>query len=135
MVMQQPVDQAPVICIGLAIGEGLASGTARFVASPSELGALRPGEILLAEDITPEWDCGVAAVVSIITNLGDAGGHAAALARKLGVLAVVGTVDGATPLWSGATLAVSCTDGVGLVREMTWNPTVSASAKSGLAFS
>lgn len=127
--MQRCADRAPVISSGLAIGEGRTSGTARFIASPSELAALRPGEILLAEDITPDWDGGVPAVASIITNYGGAGCHAAALAQKLGVLAVVGTVDGAVPLWSGATLTVACADGVGVVHEMAWNPTISAAAE------
>jgi pyruvate,water dikinase len=115
--MLQDPKPAPIIGRGRALGEGTVCGVARFARSAADLAKLQPGEILLAEDIGPDWENRIALAACIIVNSSDATGRVDLLARKLGVPVVVGAVDDAGPSWSGAWLEVSCIDGVGVVRE------------------
>lgn len=108
----------PVVASGRAVGDKVAIGIARFVSSDNDLSAFRPGEILMAESTMPEWQSVMQVAAAIVTNQGGGDCHAAIIARKLGVPAVVGTIDGASRLWTGATLTVSCAQGdVGRVYE------------------
>jgi len=116
--MRSSVEQGALIGVGFAIGDGAVNGTARFVASPSELDTLRRGEILLAEDVTPEWGAGLERAVCIITHNGDPSCHVAGLSRALNIPVVVGAGTGASRIWSGARLAVSCQEGIGRVHEV-----------------
>jgi pyruvate,water dikinase len=101
----------PVLATGRAVGEKVATGTARVVASPRDLEAFRPGEILVAETTTPDWQPVMKTAAAIVTNRGGRTCHAAIVARELGVPAVVGTGDATTALATGATLTVSCAEG------------------------
>jgi pyruvate,water dikinase len=96
---------------GCAVGRGAVAGFARFVACADDLDAFRPGEILLADLTTPLCEPAAAMAAAIVTNWGGTKSHAASMARKYGVPAVVGTVDGASRLWTGAYLTVSCPEG------------------------
>ncbi|MDR3513293.1 MAG: PEP-utilizing enzyme [Caulobacteraceae bacterium] len=108
----------PVLASGRAVGGQTVTGVGRYVASDQDLEALRPGEILMAEFTLPEWQPVMERAAAIITNQGGHASHAAVVARRLGVPAIVGTVDGASMLWTGATLTVSCGGGeVGRVYE------------------
>jgi pyruvate,water dikinase len=94
------------------------TGVARYVACAADIEALRPGEILLADDVPADWRPAIDAAAAIVTNGGGTSSAAARAARELGVPAVVGTVDGASRVWSGATLTVACDRGpVGVVYE------------------
>lgn len=105
------VEHPPIIASGQAVGDGVAAGAARFVRSGEDLRRLAPGEILLAEATRPEWEPAMGRAGGIVTNQGGASSHAAQAARKLGIPAVIGTIDGASPVWTGARLIVSCADG------------------------
>jgi len=109
----------PVLASGHAVGAKSAIGIARFVSSANDLAAFEPGDILLAEFTAAEWLPAMERAAAIVTNRGGRTCHAAIMARKLGVPAVVGTIDGASRLWNGAMLKVSCTEGaVGRVYEI-----------------
>ena len=109
---------APVLASGRAIGRKTVTGVGRFVATTRDLQAFRPGEILMADLTLPEWQAVMETAAAIVTNRGDDSSHAAITALRLGVPAVVGTVDGASRLWSGATLTIDCDRGdVGRVYE------------------
>jgi pyruvate,water dikinase len=109
---------APVLASGKAVGETTVTGVARFVSSASDLAAFKPGEIFLADAAGPEWRSVIETAVALVTNKGDDACEAAVMARALGLPAVVGTIDGASRLWSGATLTIRCAaDGVGRVYE------------------
>jgi pyruvate,water dikinase len=101
----------PLIATGRPVGDQVVSGVARFVRSIGDLDALRPGEILLAQSVMPEWRSRIERAAAIVTNEDGPASHAARVARELGVPAVVGTVDGASPIWTGAVLTVSCAEG------------------------
>lgn len=106
-----------IIGTGQAVGEGMVSGVARYVASIEELAQFQAGEILLAKTTSPEWRPAMEIAAAIITEDG-ALSHSAVVARQLGVPAIVGTVDGASKVWSGASLTVFCGTGeVGVVYE------------------
>ena len=58
--------------------------------APTIWTAFRPGEILVAETTTPDWQPVMKTAAAIVTNRGGRTCHAAIVARELGVPAVVG---------------------------------------------
>ena len=95
-----------VLVTGRAVGEKIATGLARVVASPADLHAFKPGEILVADTTTPDWEPVMKTAAAIVTDRGGRTCHAAIVARELGVPAVVGTGD-ATTISTGVTVTVS----------------------------
>ncbi len=81
---------------GLAVSRGRsARGRARVVRSLEDLGAFRPGEILVAPYTEPAWSVVFPRAGGVVTEVGGTLCHTAILAREYGLTAVVG-VDGAT---------------------------------------
>ena len=107
-----------VLIAGRAVGEKIATGVARVISSTDELDTFQPGEILVAETTTPDWQPVMKTAAAIVTNRGGRTCHAAIVARELGVPAVVGTGDGTSKIRTGETVTVSCAEGdVGKVYE------------------
>jgi pyruvate,water dikinase len=107
-----------ILVTGRAVGEKIATGLARVIVSVSDLDTFRPGEILVAETTTPDWQPVMKTAAAIVTNRGGRTCHAAIVARELGVPAVVGTGDATKRLRTGETLTVSCAEGdVGRIYE------------------
>ena len=100
-----------VIAEGIAIGSAIASGKARILSSPSESSKLQPGEILVTEITTPDWDPILKKAAAIITDKGGRTSHASIVARELGVAAVVGSGDSSLKIKDGETITVSCAEG------------------------
>jgi pyruvate,water dikinase len=100
-----------VLAAGKAVGEKIATGTARIVRGARDLGAFRPGEVLVAEMTSPDWEEVMKRAAAIVTDRGGRTCHAAILARELGVPAVVGTGDATTRIVDGRTITVSCAEG------------------------
>jgi pyruvate,water dikinase len=108
----------PVLVTGRAVGETIASGPVRVVASARDLEAFKPGEVLVAETTTPDWQPVMKAAAAIVTNRGGRTCHAAIVARELGVPAIVGCGDATARLKTGDVVTVSCGQGdVGQVLE------------------
>lgn len=105
------LEKGSVLVTGEAIGEKTATGTARVLQSPSEAGKLQPGDIVVTENISPDWDPVLKKVAGIVTNSGGRTSHAAIVARELGVPAIVGAVDATVKLRDGAAVTVSCSEG------------------------
>ncbi len=99
------------LAVGKAVGEKIAAGAARIIRGPSDLAAFRPGEILVAEMTSPDWEAVMKVAAAIVTDRGGRTCHAAILARELGVPAVVGTGDASRRLGDGQVVTVSCADG------------------------
>jgi pyruvate,water dikinase len=100
-----------VLVTGRAVGEKIAAGAVRLVRDTSELSSFLPGEVLVADTTTPDWEPVMKTAAAIVTNRGGRTCHAAIVARELGVPAVVGA-DGATEkLQLGAPVTVSCAEG------------------------
>jgi pyruvate,water dikinase len=102
---------APVLTVGRAVGEKIASGVVRVVASARDLSSFRPGEVLVASNTTPDWQPVMKTAAAIVTDRGGRTCHAAIVARELGVPAVVGTGDATHRLKTGMRVTVSCADG------------------------
>jgi pyruvate,water dikinase len=100
-----------VLVTGRPVGEKVATGIVRVVASTQELGAFQIGEVLVTDTTTPDWQPVMKKAAAIVTNRGGRTCHAAIVARELGVPAVVGTHDGTSRLKTGDTVTVSCAEG------------------------
>ena len=88
---------------GRSVGERIASGTARVIEEATHLEQFRPGEVLVADATTPDWEPVMKTAAAIVTNRGGRTCHAAIIARELGIPAVVGTGDATTTVGTGAT--------------------------------
>jgi pyruvate,water dikinase len=96
---------------GQAIGSKIATGVARVLQSPKETDKLQPGEIVVTEITSPDWDPVLKKAAAIITDKGGRTSHASIVARELGVPAVVGTSDGTRNIHDGDVITVSCAEG------------------------
>ncbi|BBX82689.1 phosphoenolpyruvate synthase [Mycolicibacterium aubagnense] len=100
-----------VIAEGRAVGARIASGVARRIHNPEHLSGFKPGEVLVADTTTPDWEPIMKTAAAIITDRGGRTCHASIIARELGIPAVVGTGDGTTCVPDGETVTVSCAEG------------------------
>jgi pyruvate,water dikinase len=100
-----------VLAEGRSVGEKIASGQAHLISDVAHLNEFRPGEVLVADTTTPDWEPVMKTAAAIVTNRGGRTCHAAIIARELGVPAVVGTGNGTTSVPSGQTVTVSCCEG------------------------
>ncbi|MGA7869133.1 MAG: phosphoenolpyruvate synthase, partial [Stellaceae bacterium] len=101
----------PVLVTGRAVGEKIASGTVRQVAGAHDLSAFHPGEVLVAEATSPDWEPVMKTAGAIVTSHGGRTCHAAIVARELGVPALVGAEGALEKLRTGAVVTVSCAEG------------------------
>ena len=109
---------APVRARGRAVGAKIASGAVRLIADARHLSAFQPGEVLVADTTTPDWEPVMKTAAAIVTNRGGRTCHAAIVARELGIPAVVGAEHASEVLKNGETVTVSCAEGaIGKVYE------------------
>ena len=81
---------------GRAVGEKIAGGAGKDCRKDAHhLASFRPGEVLVAEATSPDWEPVMKTAGAIVTSHGGRTCHAAIVARELGVPAVVGA-EGAT---------------------------------------
>ena len=83
-----------VLVEGRSVGEKIASGKAHLISDVAHLHEFSPGEVLVADTTTPDWEPVMKTAAAIVTNRGGRTCHAAIIARELGVPAVVGTGSG-----------------------------------------
>jgi pyruvate,water dikinase len=100
-----------VLAEGRAVGEKIAIGPARIITGADQLADFKPGEVLVAESTTPDWEPVMKIAAAIVTERGGRTCHAAIVARELGVPAVVGARGARAALKAGATVTVSCAEG------------------------
>ena len=96
---------------GEAVGDRITTGTARILSSPEQEGQVKPGEIIVTDITSPDWDPVLKKAAAIITNKGGRTSHASIVARELGVPAVVGTGDATSGIKDGEEITVSCCEG------------------------
>ena len=101
----------PVIVTGRAVGEKIASGRTRRIATARDLSAFKPGEILVAPATSPDWEPVMKIAGGIITDKGGRTCHAAIVARELGIPAVVGATHATEKLKTGTKVTISCAEG------------------------
>lgn len=105
------LERSKVLAKGEAIGSRITTGTARVLHSPSEAGKLKPGEILITDVTSPDWDPILKNAGAIITDKGGRTSHASIVARELGVPAIVGCGDATGSIADGDLVTISCCEG------------------------
>ncbi len=110
--------KAPVLVTGRAVGSAVATGAVRIIADAHGLAEFRPGEVLVSETTSPDWEPVMKTAAAIVTNRGGRTCHAAIVSRELGIPAVVGAEHATERLRDAQTVTVSCAEGdVGRVYE------------------
>ncbi len=100
-----------LLASGNAIGSKIAVGPARILNSPKDSHLLRPGDILVTNTTSPDWDPLLKMAAGVVTNRGGRTSHAAIVARELGVPAIVGTNEATIKIQDGEIITVSCAEG------------------------
>ena len=90
-----------VLAEGRAVGDRVATGPRRVIHGPEPAGGFRPGEVLVADTTTPDWEPVMKTAAAVVTDRGGRTCHAAIIARELGIPAVVGTGDATATLADG----------------------------------
>ncbi|MCG2616281.1 phosphoenolpyruvate synthase [Terrimonas sp. NA20] len=99
------------IAEGNAVGEKIAAGIARVLSGPGEGEQVKPGEIVVTDITSPDWDPVLKRSAAIVTNKGGRTSHASIVARELGVPAIVGTGNATSVIKDGEVITVSCAGG------------------------
>lgn len=100
-----------ILAEGRSVGERIASGAVRRIDNLGQLSQFKPGEVLVADTTTPDWEPVMKTAAAIVTNRGGRTCHASIIARELGIPAVVGTGNTTTEVPDGAVVTVSCAEG------------------------
>ncbi len=103
--------RAEILTEGRSVGEKIASGAVKRIENLTHLSEFRPGQVLVADTTTPDWEPVMKTAAAIVTNRGGRTCHAAIIARELGIPAVVGAGDATTCVPDGAVVTVSCAEG------------------------
>ncbi|NOT11695.1 MAG: phosphoenolpyruvate synthase [Methylococcaceae bacterium] len=96
---------------GHAVGSKIATGNARIIEHVEQLSHFKPGDVLVADMTTPDWEPVMKMAAAIITNRGGRTCHAAIIARELGVPAVIGCGNATTKIKDYSPITVSCAEG------------------------
>ncbi|CAG7855918.1 pyruvate, water dikinase [biofilm metagenome] len=104
-------DTAEPIVIGHAVGSKIANGMARIIRHIDQLKEFKPGDILVADITTPDWEPVMKIASAIVTNRGGRTCHAAIISRELGVPAVIGCENATTAINDKTSVTVSCAEG------------------------
>ncbi|WP_110650869.1 phosphoenolpyruvate synthase [Salinicola peritrichatus] len=99
------------LATGRAVGEKIATGRAHVIQDVAHLPEFKPGEVLVADTTTPDWEPVMKTAAAIVTNRGGRTCHAAIIARELGIPAVVGCGESTQTVADGETVTVSCAEG------------------------
>ncbi|MDE3181979.1 MAG: phosphoenolpyruvate synthase [Bacteroidota bacterium] len=107
----QLLEKGKLLASGEAIGSKIACGIARILNSPEESDKLKPGEIVVTDLTSPDWDPILKNAGAIVTNKGGRTSHASIVAREIGAPAVVGCSDATSKIKDGEIITVSCCEG------------------------
>ncbi|QNJ90566.1 phosphoenolpyruvate synthase [Mycolicibacterium fluoranthenivorans] len=100
-----------ILVEGRSVGQKVATGAVKRIDNLTQLAEFKPGEVLVADTTTPDWEPVMKTAAAIVTNRGGRTCHASIIARELGIPAVVGTGDATTRLPDGQVVTVSCAEG------------------------
>src|SRR5213082_2653750 len=103
--------KSEVLASGRAIGHKIGAGIVRVLKDASEMGRIKPGDIIVTDMTDPNWEPVMKRAAAIVTNRGGRTCHAAIIARELGIPAVVACEDATDRLEDGAEVTVSCAEG------------------------
>jgi pyruvate,water dikinase len=103
--------EGEVLTRGYAVGTRIATGKARFIRDITHLHTFQPGEVLVSDTTTPDWEPVMKTAAAVVTNRGGRTCHAAIISRELGIPAVVGCDDASQSIQDGDVVTVSCASG------------------------
>lgn len=103
-------EQEPLV-IGRAVGSKVAQGKAHVIRDVSFIHEFVPGEVLVSDITTPDWEPVMKKASAIVTNRGGRTCHAAIIARELGIPAIVGCQNATDVLQDNPEITVSCAEG------------------------
>ena len=103
--------KSEILASGRAIGHKIGAGIVRVVKDASEMGRIKPGDIIVTDMTDPNWEPVMKRAAAIVTNRGGRTCHAAIIARELGIPAVVGCGNATAALEDGEACTVSCAEG------------------------
>ena len=85
---------------GIAIGDKIGIGPVKKFNSIDDVtnDNFKEGDVLVTDITDPDWEPIMKKASAIITNKGGRTCHAAIVARELGVVSIVGTIDGTEKL-------------------------------------
>jgi pyruvate, water dikinase len=111
-------EEGKILARGNAIGTKIAYGRARYISDVKHLHEFQPGEVLVSDVTTPDWEPVMKIAAAIVTNRGGRTCHAAIVARELGIPAIVGCDNASSSIKDEEVVTVSCAGGnEGLVYE------------------
>lgn len=108
--VQADAERKPHV-VGRAVGAKVATGRVRVIESVDKLHEFQPGEVLVSDTTTPDWEPVMKEARAIVTNRGGRTCHAAIISRELGIPAVVGCDNATEKLKTGDLVTVSCAEG------------------------
>ncbi|MGJ0493219.1 phosphoenolpyruvate synthase [Methylobacter sp.] len=125
--------KAEPIVTGHSVGAKIAVGNARVIEKLEQLSEFNPGDVLVADITTPDWEPVMKIASAIVTNRGGRTCHAAIIARELGVPAVIGCDNATTVIKNDALVTVSCAEGdIGKIYEGRLDFDITSTDLSGL---
>ena len=90
-----------ILSRGQAIGSGSVSGRVRVVESPEAAAAIQTGEILVVRETTADYVEAFRKAKAVITEVGGSDSHAAVIAQRTGIPAIVGVANAIANLRQG----------------------------------
>ncbi|HDO35028.1 MAG TPA: phosphoenolpyruvate synthase [Nitrospirae bacterium] len=100
-----------ILTQGRAVGTKIGAGRAHIISDVQHLSEFQPGEVLVTDTTTPDWEPIMKTAAAIVTNRGGRTCHAAIVSRELGIPAIVGTDNGTEVIETGQEITVSCAEG------------------------
>ncbi len=104
-------EKGKVLATGRAVGTKIGAGKVHIINDVKEMDSFKPGEVLVADITTPDWEPVMKIASAIVTNKGGRTCHAAIVSRELGLPAIVGAGNATEVLKDGQEVTVSCAEG------------------------
>lgn len=104
-------DYGHLLLIGRAVGQQISTGVVRIVKNAAEMGRVQPGDVLVTDMTDSNWEPAMNKASAVVTKRGGRTCHAASLARKLGIPALVGCGQATEMLVDGEAVTISCAEG------------------------
>ncbi len=96
---------------GLTASPGRAIGKVKILKSATEVGKIKPGDILVAVMTRPDYITAMKKAAAIVTNEGGITSHAAIVSRELGIPCIIGTKIATEVFKDGETVEVNANHG------------------------
>jgi len=109
--MYQLKERGKLLVQGRAVGTRIGAGKVHIIDDVKHLSDFKPGEVLVADTTTPDWEPVMKTAAAIVTNRGGRTCHAAIVSRELGIPAVIGADSATEVLKNGQEVTVSCAEG------------------------